>query len=129
MNNHLSHSSKLIYIKEIMKEVLPSLNDLSKKRITEEVETLEKSWHDLGDQISEMEQEARRLFRTTNDVLELISECNNKLSMLESELNSIQLDSAISDFEKFQKHLCVSIFMGFFLSFLCTDLIFLSLIS
>ena len=96
-----------------MKEVLPSLSDLSKKRVTEEVETLEKSWHDLGDRISEKEHEARRLFATTNDALELVSQCNDKLSMLESELNSIRLDCAVSDFEKFQKQLCVSIFVSF----------------
>ena len=108
MNEHLSLSSKLINITEIVKEISPYLTDLSGKRINEEVGALENSWHDLGDQISEREHETRKLLAASKDVLELISECNDKLRVLESELNCIDPDGVVSDFETFQKQICVS---------------------
>ena len=110
MNDHLSHSSKLINITELVKEISPSLTDISRKRIDDEVSTLEKSWHDLGDQIAERENELRTLSRASSDVLELISDCNHKLNILESELNSIESDYTkdLSDFDNVQKRLLVS---------------------
>ena len=118
MNEHLSLSSKLINITEIVKEISPYLTDLSGKRINEEVGALENSWHDLGDQISEREHETRKLLAASKDVLELISECNDKLRILESELNCIDPDGVVSDFETFQKQICVSgLLIHFFIFF------------
>ena len=93
---------------EIMKEISPHLTELSRKRLKDEVGALEKSWDDLGDQISEREHETRTLLIASNDVLELISNCNSNLGILESELDSFNPDCAMSDFENFQKQLCVS---------------------
>lgn len=95
---------------ELLKEITSNLTNFSRKRLHEEVTSIENMWYDLGDRISERENEIKVLLRSINDTLELISDCDAKLNSLEAELNSIDVISARDclGFECTRKRLYVS---------------------
>ena len=110
MNDYLSHSSKLINIQQLIESINQSLTEMCRKRMQESISALEKSWHQLGEKISENESAMKKLMTAASDILELISECNIKLSILEAELKVINVDQVeiVSGFEAIQQQLSVS---------------------
>ncbi len=110
MNDYLSHSSKLIKIEELRGLLLPILNEESRKKISEQVDSLEQQWQLLGDKISEKEAEMKWLSAEVVNVVELIDECNERLKASESELNDISVETIVdsSAFEVIQQQINVS---------------------
>lgn len=106
-------------MKEIVNEISPNLMAGSRKWINEEVNTIEKLWHETGDRISEKDAEIKTLLCATRDVLELISSCNGKLSSLDSELICIETNENVQmeEFESIQRQLCVSLNRSCFIAF------------
>ena len=111
MDEHLSCSSKLLSAKQLLELISQNLTDASKKKLSEEVSSLENNWHKLGEEISSKEHEMKKICGEANTILDLVSECNGRLGDLESGLNKINVNHSddLQNVEHIQKQLSVSI--------------------
>ena len=95
MSDYLSHSSKLINVEEIRKSLLEVVNANSQKKIGERMDLFEEKWQSLGERISKKEAETESLVAEVVNITDLLAECKEKLSNLDSELNEISIETAV----------------------------------